>query len=196
MMDNLGTELLPVKLDTATVNFACISQPESKPEQKNETDFNSTTQETVSLAKNPTPLPVRQILQAGNKLQGLDSPVTNGGKPACTTGSSLEQSTKIELPSSVQSTAAVFLTTFLTIFLAEIGDKTQLSTLLMSAQSHSPWVVFLGSAAALVTTSLLGVLLGSWIASRLSPKIVEKAAGALMLLISLLLFYDVFIGQR
>ncbi len=172
MMDNLATELLPVKLDTATVNFACISQPESKPEQKNETDFNSTTQETVSLGKKPTP-------------------VTNGGFSASSTGSSSEQPTIIELPSSVKSTRAVFVTTFLTIFLAEIGDKTQLSTLLMSAQSHSPWVVFLGSAAALVTTSLLGVLLGSWIASRLSPKIVEKAAGALMLLISLLLFYDV-----
>lgn len=90
-----------------------------------------------------------------------------------------------------RSAAVVFGTTFLTIFLAEIGDKTQLSTLFMSAQSHSPGVVFLGSAAALVTTSLLGVLLGSWIASRLSPKKVEKAAGVMLLLISLMLFWDV-----
>jgi putative Ca2+/H+ antiporter (TMEM165/GDT1 family) len=87
-----------------------------------------------------------------------------------------------------------FGTTFVTIFLAEIGDKTQLSTLLMSAQSHSPWVVFMGSAAALITTSLLGVLLGSWIASRLSPKTVEKAAGVMLLLISIMLFWDVVMG--
>ncbi len=90
-----------------------------------------------------------------------------------------------------QTPIAIFATTFLTIFLAEIGDKTQLSTLLMSAESHSPWVVFVGSAAALITTSLLGVLLGSLIASRLSPKTVEKAAGVMLLLISVMLFWDV-----
>jgi len=90
-----------------------------------------------------------------------------------------------------ESVAAVFSTTFLTIFLAEIGDKTQLSTLLMSAESHSPWVVFLGSGVALITTSLLGVLLGGWLASRLSPKTIEKSAGMMLLLISLMLFWDV-----
>lgn len=85
----------------------------------------------------------------------------------------------------------VFGSTFLTIFLAEFGDKTQLSTLLMSAESQSPWVVFLGSAAALITTSLLGVLLGQWLATRLAPKTVETAAGASMLLISVILLWDV-----
>ncbi|MFN6519228.1 MAG: TMEM165/GDT1 family protein [Nostoc sp. CreGUA01] len=96
-------------------------------------------------------------------------------------------------PRKQESALVVFGTTFITIFLAEIGDKTQLSTLLMSAESHSPWVVFIGSAAALITTSLLGVLLGSWIASRLSPKTVEKSAGVMLSLISLMLFWDVFI---
>ncbi|MBW4427368.1 MAG: TMEM165/GDT1 family protein [Nostoc desertorum CM1-VF14] len=97
-------------------------------------------------------------------------------------------------PQKQQSPIVVFGTTFVTIFLAEIGDKTQLSTLLMSAESHSPWVVFIGSAAALITTSLLGVLLGSWIATRLSPKTVEKSAGVMLLVISLMLFWDVFQG--
>ncbi|MBN3898130.1 MAG: TMEM165/GDT1 family protein [Nostoc sp. NOS(2021)] len=97
-------------------------------------------------------------------------------------------------PQKQQSALVVFGTTFVTIFLAEIGDKTQLSTLLMSAESHSPWVVFIGSAAALITTSLLGVLLGSWIASRLSPKTVEKSAGVMLLVISVMLFWDVFQG--
>lgn len=91
-------------------------------------------------------------------------------------------------PSSVLAT---FATTFITIFLAEIGDKTQLSTLLMSAESHAPWVVFLGSGVALVTTSLLGVLLGGWMANRLSPKTVEKSAGIMLLLISAMLVWDV-----
>lgn len=97
-----------------------------------------------------------------------------------------------ESPQKQESVLVVFGTTFVTIFLAEIGDKTQLSTLLMSAQSHSPWVVFIGSAAALITTTLLGVLLGSWMASRLSPKTIEKSSGVMLLVISLMLFWDIF----
>ena len=93
-----------------------------------------------------------------------------------------------------ESVFMVFGTTFITIFLAEIGDKTQLSTLLMSAESHAPWVVFAGSGAALVTTSLLGVLLGGWISTKLSPKTVEKSAGVMLLLISLMLVWDVIQG--
>lgn len=94
-------------------------------------------------------------------------------------------------PAQKRSPAAVFGSTFLTIFLAEFGDKTQLSTLLMSAESQSPWMVFLGSAAALVTTSLLGVLLGRFIATRLAPKTVKTLAGASLLLISVMLLWDV-----
>lgn len=93
-----------------------------------------------------------------------------------------------------ESVWAVFATTFVTIFFAEIGDKTQLSTLLMSAESHSPWIVFLGSGAALITTSLLGVLLGSWVSKRFSPKTLDKSAGFMLLFISLTLFWDVFHG--
>jgi Ca2+/H+ antiporter, TMEM165/GDT1 family len=85
----------------------------------------------------------------------------------------------------------IFGSTFLTIFLAEMGDKTQLATLLMSAQSNSPWMVFAGAAAALIATSLLGVLIGRWLANRLSPKTLETSAGALLLFISVMLLWDV-----
>ena len=97
-------------------------------------------------------------------------------------------------PKGKTSVFMVFGTTFITIFLAEIGDKTQLSTLLMSAESHAPWVVFIGSGVALITTSLLGVLLGGWISRKLSPKTVEKSAGVMLLLISLMLVWDVIQG--
>ena len=97
-------------------------------------------------------------------------------------------------PKGKTSVFMVFGTTFITIFLAEIGDKTQLSTLLMSAESHAPWVVFLGSGVALITTSLLGVLLGGWISTKLSPKTVEKSAGVMLLIISLMLVWDVIQG--
>jgi putative Ca2+/H+ antiporter (TMEM165/GDT1 family) len=84
-----------------------------------------------------------------------------------------------------------FLTAFITIFLAEIGDKTQLATLLMTAESKSPWVVFAGAATALLTTSLLGVLIGRWLARRLSEKTLKTVTGAGMLIISVLLLWDV-----
>lgn len=83
------------------------------------------------------------------------------------------------------------LTAFVTVFLAELGDKTQLATLLMTAESQSPWVVFLGAAAALITTSLLGVLLGRWLASRLAPNLLQTLTGASLLLIAVLLLWDV-----
>ena len=88
----------------------------------------------------------------------------------------------------------VFTSTFLTIFLAELGDKTQVTTLLMSAESQSPWTVFAGAGAALVLTSLLGVWIGCWMAKRVSAKILERSAGILLLLISILLVWDVVQG--
>lgn len=96
-----------------------------------------------------------------------------------------------QLSTKKKSFGAVFGSTFFTIFLAEFGDKTQLSTLLMSAKSQSPWSVFLGSAAALITTSLLGVLLGQWLANRVAPKTIKTLAGVTLLLISVTLFWDV-----
>jgi putative Ca2+/H+ antiporter (TMEM165/GDT1 family) len=85
----------------------------------------------------------------------------------------------------------VFVSTFATIFLAELGDKTQVATLLMSAESGKPWIVFLGAGTALVATSLLGVLVGRWLARRVSPRTLDTAAGAMLLLITLWLLWDV-----
>ncbi|EAZ90021.1 TMEM165/GDT1 family protein [Crocosphaera chwakensis] len=85
----------------------------------------------------------------------------------------------------------VFSSTFITIFLAEMGDKTQLATLLISAESQSPWVVFAGAALALIATSLLGVLIGYWLARRLSPKTLDIAVALLLLMITGLLIGDI-----
>ena len=84
-----------------------------------------------------------------------------------------------------------FISTFVTIFLAELGDKTQVATLLLSAQSHQPWVVFGGAAAALVSTSLVGVLLGQWLAKFLTPKTLELATGSILAIVAVLLVIDV-----
>ena len=84
-----------------------------------------------------------------------------------------------------------FFSTFITIFLAEMGDKTQLATLLLSAQSGSPWIVFIGAGSALIATSLVGVLLGRYLAKILSPETLDIAAGMLLMVISILLLGDV-----
>ena len=86
---------------------------------------------------------------------------------------------------------ACFSSTFVTIFLAEMGDKTQLVTLLMSAESQSPWIVFLGAALALISTSLVGVLIGYWLSKKLSPKTLDLAIAILLLFITAWLISDV-----
>lgn len=88
----------------------------------------------------------------------------------------------------------IFASTFFTILLAELGDKTQVTTLLLSAQSHAPWVVFAGAGSALVATSLIGVLLGRWLAQRVPPRTLEVAAGMLLLVLAVLLIWDVVQG--
>ena len=85
----------------------------------------------------------------------------------------------------------VFGSTFITIFLAELGDKTQVTTLLMSAGSQAPWVVFLGAGSALIATSLIGVLLGKWLSRRLSSEAMDTAVGSLLLGITVWLLWDV-----
>lgn len=79
----------------------------------------------------------------------------------------------------------VLLTTFGMIFLAELGDKTQLATFAFAAESKTRLAVFLGSAGALVLTSLLAVLFGSLI-GRLVPTVyIKTGAGILFVLLGL-----------
>jgi len=79
----------------------------------------------------------------------------------------------------------VFLTTATTVFLAELGDKTQLAALLLSAQSGRPVVVFVGASLALICSSLVGVLLGRWLSTVMAPEQLERAAGVLMVALGL-----------
>ena len=76
---------------------------------------------------------------------------------------------------------SILITSFSTIFLAELGDKTQLATLMLSAQSGRPLIIFIGAALALISTSLLGVLIGQWIANNLPRRIFTLVSGFIML---------------
>jgi len=68
---------------------------------------------------------------------------------------------------------SLLLSTFLTIFIAELGDKTQLATLTISGTSNRPLAVFIGSSTALVIASLIGALAGGSI-SNFVPEIILK----------------------
>lgn len=77
--------------------------------------------------------------------------------------------------------------TFCLIFLAELGDKTQLATMLMAAKSDSKWTVFLGSALALAASSLMGVLAGSVITKYIPQSYIHYASGIAFIVIGILL---------
>jgi putative Ca2+/H+ antiporter (TMEM165/GDT1 family) len=79
----------------------------------------------------------------------------------------------------------VMLTTFAMIFLAELGDKTQLATFAFSADSKSRLSVFLGSAGALVLTSLLAVLFGALMGKLIPANTIKIGAGVLFILLGL-----------
>ena len=91
-----------------------------------------------------------------------------------------------------KSFLSIFITTFTTIFIAELGDKTQIATLLLSAESGKPIIVFLGSSLALISSSIVGVLVGKWLSKKISPSKFSLFTGALMILISLFLTYETF----
>ncbi len=76
---------------------------------------------------------------------------------------------------------SILITSFSTIFLAELGDKTQIATLMLSAQSGRPLIVFMGAALALISTSLLGVIIGRWIANNLPRQKFTLISGIIML---------------
>ena len=80
-------------------------------------------------------------------------------------------------------------TTFGAIFLAELGDKTQLATLSLAAGGTSRWIVFAGAALALVTTSAIAVLAGEALARVVSPLLLRRGAGAVFIVLGVLFLF-------
>ena len=99
---------------------------------------------------------------------------------------------KNEESSLEKSFSSIFITSFTTIFIAELGDKTQIATLMLSAESGRPIVVFLGSSLALISSSIVGVLIGNWVSKKISPSKFALSTGTLMILISIFLAYETF----
>ena len=79
----------------------------------------------------------------------------------------------------------LLLTTFITVFLAEMGDKTQLTTITLSSSTNKPLAVFIGSSTALILATLLGALAGNSIANLIPAFILKLLSGIVFLIIGI-----------
>ena len=79
----------------------------------------------------------------------------------------------------------LLLTTFITVFLAEMGDKTQLTTITLSSTTNKPLAVFIGSSIALVLATLLGALAGSSISNLIPAFLLKQLSGIVFLIIGI-----------
>ena len=91
---------------------------------------------------------------------------------------------------------SLLLSTFITIFIAELGDKTQLATLTMSGTSTKPLAVFLGSSTALVLASLVGALAGGSISNYVPEIILKSIASVTFFILGIRLFINSFTSNE
>jgi Ca2+/H+ antiporter, TMEM165/GDT1 family len=80
----------------------------------------------------------------------------------------------------------ILLTTFGIIFLAEMGDKTQLAAMTMAAETKQPWMVFIGASLALTCVSALGIAVGAIISNYLPLEWIKRIAAFSFILIGIL----------
>ena len=76
-------------------------------------------------------------------------------------------------------------TTFVAVFLAEMGDKTQLTTITLSSTTNKPLAVFIGSSLALILATLLGALAGGSIANLVPAFLLKLLSGLVFLIIGI-----------
>ena len=86
----------------------------------------------------------------------------------------------------------VFMTTFATIFLAEMGDKTQLAAMTMAAETKKPLTVFVSAALALACVSALGVAVGGALGHYLPLEWIRRVAALGFIAIGVLILLDRF----
>ncbi len=87
----------------------------------------------------------------------------------------------------------LFLTAFITLFLAELGDKTQLAVITMSANNpESRWAVFLGACLALIAVTAVGILVGDFISRFVPTEWLHRIAAIMFILLGILMLAGKF----
>ena len=81
----------------------------------------------------------------------------------------------------------VLATTFTVVFLAEMGDKTQLAAVMMAARTERPWAVFLGASVALTCVSALGVVIGAALGAHVPVAWIRRAGAVAFITIGVLM---------
>ncbi len=81
----------------------------------------------------------------------------------------------------------IFLTTFGVVFLAEIGDKTQLAVISLSSRYRSPWIIFVGAALAMAAATAIGVAFGRFVPVLFGENVVRIVSGGLFILFGVLI---------
>jgi putative Ca2+/H+ antiporter (TMEM165/GDT1 family) len=89
----------------------------------------------------------------------------------------------------------LFALTFGTVFVAELGDKTQLAALAFTADSKKPWTIFLAASLALVVVTAVGVAAGSLASRWINPAWVRRGSAALFIVIGAWLLVTEFRKQ-
>lgn len=90
----------------------------------------------------------------------------------------------------------LIVSTFVLIFLAELGDKTQFAAMAASAGCNKPMSVLLGASLALVLSTVLAVVVGSLIGSHIPVRYIKVAAGALFIVFGLLYLKEAFMPEK
>jgi len=86
----------------------------------------------------------------------------------------------------------VVFTTFGIIFLAEMGDKTQIAAMTMAAEKQRPWAVFIGASIALTAVSAVGIIVGSALGHYLPLEWIKRVAGVAFIVIGVLVLIGKF----
>ena len=78
---------------------------------------------------------------------------------------------------------------FGTIFLAELGDKTQLAILAMKSKGLSGWDLFVGAMVAFTILTAIAILFGGWLQTKVPAEVIQKVAAGSFMIIGLLMWF-------
>lgn len=84
-----------------------------------------------------------------------------------------------------------FVIAFTTLFLAELGDKTQIAACFIAADQQSPWMVLLGASLALTLVSAIGVVIGHFAGAALPTEVIRYVAAGLFIVMGILIGFNV-----
>lgn len=80
----------------------------------------------------------------------------------------------------------IIFTSFWMVFIAELGDKTQLQTMLLATQTNSKLAVFIGASLALILSAFIGVVASTYITKYIPQSFLQIAAGSAFIIIGIL----------